>query len=321
MNASSSASTSLQADPLVARELLLAAIGLVRSFGVASKEDSFVFSIDSAAAMASDLDYNALLGRLGLLAAVELGNASLETALSFWLNTYHILLIVSMVEMFPYSPKDRLRNSRNCSLFVCGERLSLQQIEFAILRSAKAMPSLPASHLLGGSLPRRHAKFAAPFDGIDDRMWRLISYGISYLCPGTPALQAYHPGTVIEALDRGGMEYLARGGGLKTSKKSAVVSAYLEWFQSEADAKAPLESALATWISEVGMSQQLDAGLRIKFEDNVMLDEIVLFLLRDKNESTAAAGTASGNNNNEVNGVHFASLLSPRVDTKGKEEK
>lgn len=313
---SSSAGNSLQADPKVARELLAAATSMVRAAGVASKDNGFVFSVDSAASLASNLDYNALLGRLSLLSVVELAGLSFEVCLAFWLNVYHLLLVVSTVELYPFSPKDRLRNARQCSLMVCGERLSLLQIEFAILRSSRAMPSLPASHLLGGALPKKHPKFAAVFDGIEDRWWRLISYGISYACSGTPAMHVYDAENVLEALQKCGHDYFSWGGGLKISKKNVVLSAYLEWFQGENDAKIPLETALATWSEELGLPPLPDNKPKIKFEDNVMLDEVLFFFPK----TVTAINNPGGNNNNEVEGVHFSAVLSPRVVAAGKDK-
>jgi hypothetical protein len=96
------------------------------------------------------LDYVALLARLGSLNAVGLTDASVDSRVSFWLNVYHLLLLVSFVECFPYTGRDRASNHLSCGLHVCGEVLSLGDIEHCILRAnklGKSLPNIPKSIL------------------------------------------------------------------------------------------------------------------------------------------------------------------------------
>jgi hypothetical protein len=301
-------------EPAVAASLLEAALRIVAAHSVESKGDGHVFSIDSAASVASDLDYGALLGRLSLLSAVDLSAASLEDTIAFWLNTYHLLLIVSMVELFPYSPKDRVKNARNCHLYVCGEKLSLMQIEFGILRAAHALPALPPT-LIGGNLPKRNAKLGAFLDKVDEPMQRLISFGISYACPGSPSLQVYAGPSLGEALSANGAAFLSQWG-VVIKKSTLLLSAYLEWFQSEQDTSNSLAVSLESWLNQVraALGARGDELVRaahthkIKFEDNVLLDEIVFFLGAVRGDEAAA------------DGLHFSAVLSPRADQKDKQD-
>ncbi len=301
-----------QVDLKIAASLLEAAIRIVTAHSVDSTEGGSVFSIDSAASVASDLDYNALLGRLSLLSAVTLKEASREECLAFWLNAYHLLLIVSMVELYPYTPKDRVKNARNCHLCVCGEKLTLLQLEFSILRAAHALPSVPST-LIGGNLPKRHAKLAVEEGDVTPELQQLISFGISYACPGTPAMRVYSGATLLNELKENGAAYLRKWG--IVVKKTVLVSAYLEWFQCEADTAKPLAASIDMWVQLVSPNLGAEAAellkaaqsQKIKLEDNVQLDEIVFFF-PGKTE-TAAAG----------DGLHFAAMLSPRAnDDKGK---
>jgi hypothetical protein len=142
--------------------------------------------------------------------------------------------------------------------------------------------------------------------------------------------KSYESGNLVESLKQNGADFFVRSG-VKYSKKNIVLSTYLEWFQIESDSKVSLETALQTWNSELGIKEE-ENKLKIKFEDNVMLDEIVFTFLKKTQTTTNNNNnnntTASNNNNNieakksvDVDGVHFGSLLSPRAALDNKAEK
>jgi hypothetical protein len=204
---------------------------------------------------------------------------TVEEGLAFWLNVFHLLEIVSLVECFPSSPKDRVKNAKNCGFYVGGERISMMQIEFSILRCSQSLPCLPQT-LVANHMPKRHALFGNLLDQ-SEFLAKVVTFGISYLCPGSPGVQVYTAANVKEEILDNGGRYMEAAGMLVSSKKQVVViSSYLEWFQTEADSNN-LQLALSNWLHLIGpkfdqsLKMNKDETFKFKFEDNVMLDECV----------------------------------------------
>lgn len=270
-------------SPSVAASLLNGALSIINNHAIQAEEDGgHVFSVDSAAAVVTDLDYGALIGRLGSLNLVDLSQSSKEEAIAFWLNVYHLLLTLSLIECFPYTPKDRVKNGRNCVLHVCGEKISLANIEYGILRSAHAAPQLPQS--VSGNLPKKHLVYGDLLANTE--FSRLITFGISYICPGSPSLRVYEPATLKEQLEENGGQFLMAWGIRVNPKKPVVsLSSYLEWFQTEEEANGNVQLAVTSWMRLCGSKfdnslsgrLQKEETYKFKFEDNVMLDEVVFF--------------------------------------------
>ena len=275
----------------VSVELARNAISVLSSFAAEKKGDSegAMVSKEAAQEMANSLDYQALLGRLGALNMVNLSEAAADELVAFWLNVYHLLLILSIVEMYPSTPKQRVRNGRACHLHVAGERLSLFEIEFGVLRSAHVMPSIPQA-LLGTYTPRRH-RFGDFYED-SEALPKIVTFGMSYLCAGTPSVQAYTIGSGVSTFDQvlaNGARYLQLSGIVINSAKQLVsISSYLEWFQSESDVQN-IQLAVSNWLQVFGpwfdasltMEMKNHETFKFKFEDNVMLDQVQMFCLEE----------------------------------------
>lgn len=227
--------------PSVATELLAAAVALVRKYSVVDGD----FSVDSAAQVAGDLDYMALLARTGALNAVALEQATVEERTAFWLNVFHLLLLLSFVECFPYTARDRAANHCECALHVCGELLTLGQMEFCILRAA----------WLGSPLPHlpKVVVAAIPLQAVPHPRWALerdeaIHGALSYCCPGTPPLRVYREPGLREQMRRNLDEYL-------TSPSS-----YSLWLSSDAGAERVAGHDAQLDLDDVIMVEGIEDG-------------------------------------------------------------
>lgn len=273
-----------QYAPNVAGGLLSAAITILQRHGApmgnGNTGGGHVCSIDAMASVAADLEYVALLSRLSQLGHVRLPEGTAEEHFAFWLNTFHLLQLVSFVESFPFTKKERRENARCCRAHVAGQTLSLYDIEFGILRAGEKYPMLPSS--LEVDDEQRDASLAAvaPLVFQGKTAFRpLVTFCISYFASGCPGLTVYSGDKFIKQLHNNAVKYLTRFGCPK--KGSNQISNYLEWFQLEEDVGASV-AAWSAAAKELGFDKSFDAcfgkaGKEFKVVRNCELDEIAVW--------------------------------------------
>ena len=165
--------------------------------------------VDYAAMKAAPIGLNYIVSNVALFSLKDKDEA---TQKAYWINTYNILMIKSIVDHYPVAKVSEIKDVFQLEIFnAAGKRVSLDMIENNILRKQFADPRL---HFV------------------------LVCAAVS--CPSLADF-AFFPNQLDKQLDARTRQSLNHPGFIKTNpgKKQVLVSEIFKWYKVDFDVAAP----------------------------------------------------------------------------------